>query len=323
MSGTRKNVLVVMAVLLAMFLGVGFYLAQGTDKAGGALSSGPIVVGTQPSIAPASSPAENTCAPGTYGNTPFVAIGDSGSGASFQYNVGKRMYARYQAKPYPFVLMLGDNIYPDGNIQQHKEDRFEKPYAPLLKAGVKFLPVLGNHDVLRHYEDDQMAYFNMPNEYYTCRQGDVEIFFINTNTFWGSEKQQEWLDEKLARSEAAWKIVIGHHPIYTSGEHHGETAIVQLRKDLEPLLVKHGVPLYLAGHDHDYERFAPINGVTHIISGGAGAWLRDFEAPQPHSLVREKKHHFVYFEPSRDALKFTVIDSAGAVIDQGQLVPMT
>lgn len=55
--------------------------------------------------------------------------------------------------------------------------------------------------------------------------------------------EQSWqgnlleLESKLARSKAQWKIVIGHHPVYSNG-HHNSTA--ELIQHVQPLLqVRH------------------------------------------------------------------------------------
>jgi hypothetical protein len=56
--------------------------------------------------------------------------------------------------------------------------------------------------------------------------------------------EQSWeadvkeLESRLARSEAAWKLVIGHHPIVSTG-HHGDQD--ELVSAVDPLLRKYGV----------------------------------------------------------------------------------
>lgn len=45
------------------------------------------------------------------GSVRFAVIGDSGTGADAQYDVGQQMAAFHQKFPYTFVIMLGDNIY--------------------------------------------------------------------------------------------------------------------------------------------------------------------------------------------------------------------
>jgi hypothetical protein len=87
-----------------------------------------------------------------------------------------------------------------------------------------------------------------------------------------------------------------HHPRFSSGQHGEE-------KDLQPLwemLYDEGVDLVLAGHDHNYERFAPqtpdgradpTRGIREFVVGTGGAALRNFQKPQPQSEVRDNTHH--------------------------------
>jgi hypothetical protein len=245
----------------------------------------------------------------------FVALGDWGAGTSFQKDIAKQLIALYDKAPYDTVLMLGDNIYENGEVNKLGKAYFTDTYAPLIESGVRFIVALGNHDVRAGFQDEQVRFFKMPGYYYNVRRGPFEFFVINSNTFANDEVQQKWLNRALEKSDADWKIVMGHHPIYSSGEHRNNAG---LQKTLEPLLVKHHVPLYLAGHDHDYERFAPIQGVQYIVSGGGGAYLRDFPWVAEHSLVRRKAHHFLSFTLEQYTLKMQVIDKTGQVIDSAE-----
>ncbi|MGE0200374.1 MAG: metallophosphoesterase [Candidatus Melainabacteria bacterium] len=256
----------------------------------------------------------------------FIAFGDSGSGAPFQYDLAAEM-ARKSADPgFSMVLMLGDNIYERGDVTDLGDKCFRKPYAPLLAKQIPFVVTLGNHDVIGGFETDQIAYFKMPGEYYrVVPQGvspeRLEIFVINSNNFARHPNQQAWLKAALAESKAAWKVVMAHHPLYTSGEHQNDGDLKLLRTVLAPILSEGGADLYLAGHDHDYERFEPQGGVTQIVSGGGGAYLRNFKVIQPHSLVRHKAHHFLLFTLDAAGLHFQTIDKTGAVLDEGDIAP--
>jgi Calcineurin-like phosphoesterase len=76
----------------------------------------------------------------------FAAIADTGSSTKNQYAVGRAMTRYHAQNPFNTVIMVGDNIYTNGEISKIKE-AFEIPYADLLKQGVKFYAALGNHDV--------------------------------------------------------------------------------------------------------------------------------------------------------------------------------
>lgn len=240
----------------------------------------------------------------------FIAFGDSGSGTPTQRALGQQMYRQYQADPFSFVLMLGDNIYEDGDIKNLGHARFTVPYQELLENHVPFYPVLGNHDVRKGFENDQLEFFGMPGRYYSFIEGNVQFFALDTNRF--DAAQKAWLENCLSKSKAPWKIVYGHHPLFSSGEHGNSPALI---KTLLPLLEKYGVSLYLAGHDHDYERFNAINGVTFVVSGGGGAYLRKFGTPKPGSRVRIIRHHFMVLNVQGNTLYAKVLDKDGTVLD--------
>ena len=86
------------------------------------------------------------------------------------------MFQYHQKFPFPFVLLLGDNIY-GGHQPRDFAQKFELPYKQLLDAGVKFYASLGNHDdpnTERLYKP-----FNMGGErYYAFRKGQVAFFFV-------------------------------------------------------------------------------------------------------------------------------------------------
>lgn len=245
----------------------------------------------------------------------FVALGDWGAGTPFQKDVAAQLNLQYDKEPFDSVILLGDNIYPDGNIRKHGQAYFTDMYSHLIKEGVNFIVAIGNHDVVMGHQADQLSFFKLPGYYYAIKKPGVEFFVLNTNSFAKEDVQQKWLDNALKSSKSHWKIVIGHHPIYSSGEHGMNKG---LKATLEPLLLKYKVDLYLAGHDHDYERFKPIQGVQHIVSGGGGAYLRNFETLLPGSLVHLKAHHFLSFDLKGNDLKMLVIDKTGKTIDQAE-----
>lgn len=246
----------------------------------------------------------------------FVVLGDSGSGSSQQYKLARQLVNLYEKEPFGLVVMLGDNIYPNGNVKKYGYERFTKPYKPLLASGVKFRPALGNHDVLGRYDKDNMAFFNMPGPYYDYTYGDIHFFVLNTVDF--DQTQQKWLRKRLAASNSPWKIVYGHHPVYSSGYHGSSSNLI---RDLKPLLEIYRVNLYLSGHDHSYERIEPRGGVHYIVSGGGGAGLYGFLKPLKSSLVRQSVHHFLFFQLHKNTLYLQAVDINGNVIDTAIIKP--
>jgi len=107
------------------------------------------------------------------------------------------------------------------------------------------------------------------------------------------EMQWYWLQrdlQRVNRTETPWTVVLGHHGLYDatgSGDLIGPTQCVSrgiAQFSIEPLLNKHGVNMYLAGHVHHYLRTWPLkngtvtghsyhnaSGTVHIITGVGGA----------------------------------------------------
>jgi hypothetical protein len=252
----------------------------------------------------------------------FVAIGDMGTGCNNQSAIGRRLAAYYDQSPYDAVLMLGDNIYPDGHPSNFRP-KFEGPYEAILKRGVKFHAALGNHDVPRGREAQiNYQHFNMNgSRFYSFTKGDglVEFFALDTTDF--DQAQERWLTGALSASEARWKIAYFHHPIYSSAKRHGSNT--RLRARLEPLFARYGVAAAFSGHDHTYERTKAIEGVQYFVSGAGGKLRRgDLDRRSPFFLTgNDEVHSFMHIEVTHDQLSFRAVDASGRILDSGTLAP--
>jgi len=243
----------------------------------------------------------------------FISVADTGTGAKGQYAVAKAMTNYHRRHPFNLAILAGDNIYNDGEIEKINAV-FERPYQPLLKQSVKFQACLGNHDIRTDDGNPQVKYlgFNMSDRYYTFRHNSVQFFALDTNHNADWETQLPWVEKELSNSDAPWKIVFGHHPIYSSG-HYGTNQ--EFIKTLTPLFQKYGVRLYINGHDHNYERTCAINGTTYLTCG-AGAGVR----PVGHSAWTEhaaEKLSFAAYEVYSDRMTIKAIDTKNRIFDQG------
>ncbi len=244
----------------------------------------------------------------------FVAVADTGAGDANQFAVGDAM-AKYRARsPYNLVALAGDNIYTNGEMERIGV-AFEQPYAALLKQGVRFQACLGNHDIRTANGNLQVSYpdFNMKGRYYTYREKDVQFFVLDTNTNVNWKPQLAWLQQELSRSTAPWKIVYGHHPIYSSGVYGTDRAMISM---LAPLFKQYGVQLYMNGHEHHYERTSAIDGTTYLVTGIGGASLRPVGRSKwtEHSVSR---FGFSAIEVYPDRLEIAGVGSDGVVFDRG------
>jgi predicted MPP superfamily phosphohydrolase len=242
----------------------------------------------------------------------FAVIGDSGTGDQKQYRIAERLFAFRSAFAYDFVLMMGDNSY-NGDTARDLQEVFERPYKPLLDAGVKFYASLGNHD-----NPDERLYklFNMSGDrYFTFKpKNGVRFFALDSNYM--SKEQLAWLEKELAASGSDWKICFFHHPLYSSGGTHGSD--LALRDQLEPLFVKYGVNVVLSGHDHFYERIKPQKGIYYFVSGGA-ANLRKGDIRKTDLTAKgfDTGYHFMAIEITGDEFHFQVVSDQGQTVDSG------
>jgi acid phosphatase len=243
----------------------------------------------------------------------FVSIADTGTGTRGQYAVAKAMTRYHSQNEFNLAILAGDNIYNDGEIEKINAV-FERPYQPLLKQGVKFYACLGNHDIRTDNGDPQVSYpgFNMQGRYYTFRRDPVQFFALDTNHNAEWKTQLAWLEQELSRSDAPWKIVFGHHPIYSSGVYGVDRTFI---KALTPIFQKYGVQLYINGHDHNYERTQSIKGTTYLICGaGAGVRPVDRSAWTAHSASQLS---FAAFDVYSDRIVISGINTNNRVFDQG------
>jgi hypothetical protein len=241
-------------------------------------------------------------------NVRVLAFGDWGDGSDRQKRMAEAM-ARYHAKtPFDFAVTLGDNFYSagmTGPADPRWQRDFERLYEPMH---IRFYPSLGNHDwVLADSPAAEILYsaksrlWQMPADRYTFIAGPVQFFALDTNLM--TRAQLEWLDRELGLSKARWKIVYGHHPIYSYGAHGDDPS---LRDHLLPLL-RGRAHIYLCGHDHDLQHIAPEAGVHFVLAGGGGAAPRVITAG-PRSLYAASKNGFAVIEGSRSTLTVMLVD---------------
>ena len=247
----------------------------------------------------------------------FAVVGDMGTGEKPQYELAGKLIEYRQKFPYEFVITVGDNIY-DGSAPSDYESKFERPYKPLLDAGISFYATLGNHD-----KPNERFYkpFNMNGQqYYTYKKGSVRFFALDTNDM--NPRQLAWLEKELQNSGSDWSICYFHHPLYSSAAYHGSST--ELRVVLEPLFVKYGVQVVFAGHDHVYERVKPQKGITYFTEGASGS-LRpgDLKKSALTATGYDQDRTFMLVEIAGDELHYQTISRTGRTVDSGVIRRVT
>ena len=237
----------------------------------------------------------------------LLFVGDTGSGDSNQTQVAEQLEALCAGLDPAGVVLLGDNFYFTG-VESVRDplwvERFEKMYAGDCLKKLSFYAILGNHDY-QGFPEAQIAYtraragrWTMPARYYSLKFANtVEIGAADTTI---SDRcgvpalcSVDWLIEKLKASTAAWKILIGHHPILSGGKYRSLRGMAHF--NLPELYCQSGVSVYISGHDHGLQH---LHGkyptaqcqVEQFISAGGGASLYDVETLPNKTLFAEKSH---------------------------------
>ena len=195
------------------------------------------------------------------------------------------------------VAALGDLVYPTGKLETYKNC-----YGPNWG---QFLNVtkaaIGNHDYAGGTSQGYATYFGKaagpnPEHYYSYNLGKWHVIVLNSNCWavGGCEqgsKQYKWLQSDLEKNQTNCTLAYWHHPRFSSALH-GNNNFMQ---DVWALLADSSVELILNGHDHDYERFAPLNaagkpsekGTREFVVGTGGKNEYPFLITKPGSQIRK------------------------------------
>lgn len=254
-----------------------------------------------------------------------LAFGDFGDGGRDQSEVARAMELHARQHHFDFGLTLGDNFYPWG-LASPKAGRWDREWEAMYDPlGIRIYATLGNHDYerrkspLAEIERSRLSpSWCLPRRYYTFTAGPVQLFALDTNPIARNETtvtaQLAWLRSALRASRATWKVVYGHHPIYTGGEHGGDLGyLAGMKERLLPILKEQHVDVYLTGHDHDLEALKPEGGVTFFVSGGGGKDKRPLKTDRCR-IWGQSAYGFTVLEARGDELAVRYVDNEGKIL---------
>jgi hypothetical protein len=192
------------------------------------------------------------------------------------------------------VYTLGDNAYDSGTATE-----FANYYDPTWgRHKARTRPAPGNHDYNTSGATGYYNYFGSlagpsGQGYYSYDLGNWHIVSLNSEVSMSVGSAQEtWLRNNLAASTKPCTAAYWHKPRFTSGANHApDTATGPLVQ----ALYDYNADVILTGHNHQYERFAPMNpsgasdptsGIRHFVAGSGGSSHYGFGTIQPNSQVR-------------------------------------
>lgn len=197
----------------------------------------------------------------------------------------------------PWVPVIGNHEYYEGDMFQRFLNMSSGVIGlssgnetSALSAMLTLSTLHGHAAKQSHYKSINGAH-SSTSRYYSEDIGLVHFIGIDFSPYYFSSTQSQWkipqlkwFEEDLKsidRKKTPWVIVGGHFPLYCSSitldERHdegsqpnadvgtfkgctgtGEGTVEESRADLEPLMLKYGVDLFVAGHEHDYESIWPV-----------------------------------------------------------------
>ena len=162
--------------------------------------------------------------------------------------------------------------------------------------------------------------------------GFCEYFFYDTNTENTDNGGQssvavakasamgQWLIAAIAASQAKWKVVVMHHPAYSSSTHHSgpsdQGSWPAQNKAMQWDWASMGVKLVIQSHDHVVSRML-VNGTTfYTIALGGGSIQGSFGTPIAESKFRSLLPGYMKISDSQTKLVLEYFDSPGNMLDR-------
>ena len=208
------------------------------------------------------------------------------------------------------VFTAGDNAYPNGSVTN-----FSACFEPTWgRHRGRIRPAPGNHD---YQTSGAAAYFDYFGAaagppglgYYAYELGEWRIYALNSQVV--SAEQVQWLQADLAANPRACVAAYWHHPRFATGYENGSHRDNPSTAPLWDALANAGAELVINGHSHQYERFAPKQGIVEVIVGTGGTGMHPFASPvAAGSEVRNGSDHGVIqitLDPDRYSAQFIPI----------------
>ena len=255
----------------------------------------------------------------------FAAIGDIGDSGNYE-DVAPTQ-SQVAASDPAFVLATGDLTYGNAHGPQAVDRHFND--VMVWSDTAAYMPVWGNHEWETPAIDDLRNYkgrFAIPNgaaalgapapgccgeDWGWFDAGNVR--FISYPEPYADQTWSEWqadvvpiMAEAQADPDITFIVTYGHRPAYSTGHHPGDEDLAEVLDALGDQFSEY--VLNLNGHSHDYERFFPIHGVTHVTAAGGGATLETpWESTDPRTAYRAMRLAHVRVDVTESSLRLEAV----------------
>lgn len=239
-------------------------------------------------------------------NVNFIVISDSGDSTdslrSKAMILADNMDRVAAENRMDFILHAGDPIHDRGAVSGKDPEwkfKLDDVYSREHLMKLPWYGIPGNHEYRANPEavvefSSQRSWWKTPSRYYSFerklgggKRNRLQVVMLDTTPMIDSykrrtpgkfddayaERELHWADSVLCSSEAVWKIVLGHHPIYAkSGKKSSERE--DLQRKLLPILEKAGVKLYINGHLHNFQHIKRSESSVHFVTTASSVRMR-------------------------------------------------
>ncbi|HYE87135.1 MAG TPA: metallophosphoesterase [Vicinamibacterales bacterium] len=248
-------------------------------------------------------------------------LGDTGWCGSPALAPLARLFERFDGE----ILLAGDLAYPSGTFQEFM-DCFDPSFGR-FKSRMRAAP--GNHDYVESVAaNSYFRYFGErsgPNRlgYYSFRAAEWTIFMLNSNVPIGrNSAQYAFVRDTMQQRPTRCSAAVLHHPFDSSGVN-GPSPFL---RDVWELLYNLNHDVVIAGHDHLYERHAPVDasqkrddarGIRQFTVGTGGAPLYNRVRASFHSEILISTHGMLRLKLDPALYEWQFLDVNGNVLDRG------
>lgn len=275
----------------------------------------------------------------------FIVLSDTGEKDST-----RRVAARHMASimdeavercNIDFIIHSGDQIHDNG-VKSGTDPEWDFKLMDVFSGerlqSVAWHAVPGNHEYRGNPDavadlSNVHEWWQTPSRYYARSErintkGD-ELLVVYTDTTplvrkyrkrWSEGRYGDsygadeiaWADSVLSNSDAKWKIVIGHHPLYAHTDKNSEEK-TDMQNALLPVLEHGGADMYINGHIHDFQHLKPEGSRISYVTNASGVRTRTPEAVDG-TVFCSAGPGFMVCSVSGSRIKFRFVDNRGNVI---------
>lgn len=193
-----------------------------------------------------------------------------------------------------------------------------------LLRNTPIIGIPGNHDFkidkmdpTRKAEEAYNTYLNYPGDkkLYDIHFYGVHILALNYYTTYSKESSNYgYIKDQLEHhdGEKEWLICIWHTSPYNSVKKGQEE--MEVRENIVPLVATKGCKLWLAGHEHAYQRY-DVNGVHYLTTGATSSFHRHW-VEMENKVKIVMKMHYVLMDITQDQILVKSIALNNTIIDE-------